>query len=56
MDDMTIIDPKTGAARYRIGKDLEVEDLNDPPRCRHSEDSKTHCCGKCGAQLEINNQ
>lgn len=56
MDDMTIFDPSTGRRRYRVGDDLEVEDLNDPPVCKHRADLSGIKCSKCGKSLEINNQ
>lgn len=51
MDDVTIFNPRNGKDRYRIGEDLQVEDLvqdlDDPP-CKHKLGPMDERCVRCG--------
>lgn len=47
MDDMTIFNPKSGKDRYRIGEDLQVEDLTKTV-CDHVLDPCSCKCMRCG--------
>lgn len=53
---MTIFNPNTGRTRYRVGEDLKVEDLSDPPVCKHEPDPQKLCCKHCGKITEITNE
>lgn len=45
---MTIVDPRTGAARYRVTEDNEVVDLMAEKACDHQPDPLSQRCTLCG--------